>query len=56
MHDGESFSLTLSQNRIFASGQVVINEPWIMCYMQLFNRSRKNNLFGLFVELIIIGQ
>jgi hypothetical protein len=56
MHDGESFSSTLSQNQILTNGQVAIDGPWIMCYMQLLNRSHKNNLFSLFVELIIVGQ
>jgi hypothetical protein len=54
--NGESFSSTLNQNQIFASGQVAIDGPWIMCYMQLPNFSHKYTLFGLFVELIIVGQ
>jgi hypothetical protein len=55
MHDGEYFSSTLSQNQIFTSGQLAIDGPWIMWCMQLLNRNR-NNLFGLFVELTIVGQ
>ncbi len=56
MHDGDSFSWTISQHWIVMSGQVEVIGLWIMCYMQLPNRSCKNNSFGLFVELIIINQ